>query len=625
MTMTNRIHLLAGTLSAACLLGGIGPAAADGGGETSDGRIRIAQVQPEQKEKAGKPETEEEKAKKKKHAPGAQDPTAPPPLRKGHAPAPEGRPPHAKAPDIPAKEKAEPRRRSFGQTDAQPPQPDGIPPKALPAPAPKPGDQAPLRPKQPAAQAVPPPSPQTAPAAPKPAEPKSPAALQRPNPQATPQPSARAAPPSIVKPGDSKSPEAVQQPAPQAMPQPYGQAAPAVSTPAAPKQPVPPQAPAAQLRLPQIPGSPPQVQEGVPNAAVPSTQQTVAPLPLTRPAVPQDRDAKALQELRDEQAQRRDLVQDERAERLERRLQRLEEVQQQRHERVEDGGQRTIIEEPDKRVIIRDHGHIIIRHDETERVLRTARDVRTERRGDGTTVTVYSRPDGAEIVSVVDAEGRLLRRARRTREGREFVLIDNSRHYHGDHHGRGGAVLDLVVNLPTPIVSIPREKYVVEYANASEGDVYEALSAPPIERLDRAYSLDEVRQSYHLRERMRRVDLDAINFEFGSWEVAPDQYAKLERVAGAMRSVLARNPDEVFLIEGHTDAVGSDVDNLSLSDRRAESVAVILSETFGVPPENLTTQGYGEQHLKIETQGPERANRRVAVRRITPLLAPPAG
>jgi len=51
-------------------------------------------------------------------------------------------------------------------------------------------------------------------------------------------------------------------------------------------------------------------------------------------------------------------------------------------------------------------------------------------------------------------------------------------------------------------------------------------------------------------------------------------------------------------------AVGSDVDNLSLSDRRAESVALVLSQQFGVPAENLTTQGYGEQYLKIPTQGP---------------------
>ena len=60
------------------------------------------------------------------------------------------------------------------------------------------------------------------------------------------------------------------------------------------------------------------------------------------------------------------------------------------------------------------------------------------------------------------------------------------------------------------------------------------------------------------------------------------------------------------MVEGHTDAVGSDVDNLSLSDRRAELVALVLSQQFGVPAENLTTQGYGEQYLKVPTQGPEK-------------------
>ena len=58
-----------------------------------------------------------------------------------------------------------------------------------------------------------------------------------------------------------------------------------------------------------------------------------------------------------------------------------------------------------------------------------------------------------------------------------------------------------------------------------------------------------------------------------------------------MKRILDRNPDEVYLIEGHTDAVGSDIDNLSLSDRRASAVAQVLTDTFGVPPENLVTQG----------------------------------
>ena len=71
---------------------------------------------------------------------------------------------------------------------------------------------------------------------------------------------------------------------------------------------------------------------------------------------------------------------------------------------------------------------------------------------------------------------------------------------------------------------------------------------------------------------------------------------------------------------GHTDAVGSASSNLALSDRRAETVALALTEYFGVPPQNLITQGYGETDLKIRVLTDERANRRAAVRNITGLL-----
>ena len=81
----------------------------------------------------------------------------------------------------------------------------------------------------------------------------------------------------------------------------------------------------------------------------------------------------------------------------------------------------------------------------------------------------------------------------------------------------------------------------------------------------------------------------------------------------------------MFLIEGHTDAVGSDVDNLSLSDRRAEAIANVLSQQLGVPAENLVTRGYGRQFLLVGTDGPEWRNRRVVVRRITPLLSAGGG
>jgi outer membrane protein OmpA-like peptidoglycan-associated protein len=298
---------------------------------------------------------------------------------------------------------------------------------------------------------------------------------------------------------------------------------------------------------------------------------------------------------------------------------RLEDMQKGRREHVEAGGQRRVIEEPDRRVIVRQGDRAIIQHDESARFRRFSRDARTERRNDGTFVTILNRRNG-QVFSVVDSNGRLIRRYRRTREGREVTLIDNRRHYGVGRSVAIGIGLGLAVGLAAPRILIPREKYIVEYEGASYDDVYEALSAPPLEELDRDYSLEEIRYSPHLRDRMRRVDLDVINFEFGSWEIPPDQYGRLEWVANAINRILERNPDEVFLIEGHTDAVGSDEDNLSLSDRRAESVANVLSEQFEVPPENLVTQGYGEQYLKVQTDGPERINRRVAVRRITPLM-----
>ena len=124
----------------------------------------------------------------------------------------------------------------------------------------------------------------------------------------------------------------------------------------------------------------------------------------------------------------------------------------------------------------------------------------------------------------------------------------------------------------------------------------------------------------HAGHSLRSVDIDTINFDTGSWDVGSDQARRLAVIADSVKRVLQRSPNEVFLVEGHTDAVGADVDNLSLSDRRAQSVAEILTRDFQIPPENLTTQGYGEQYLKVNTQEASRENRRVTLRRITPLL-----
>lgn len=295
----------------------------------------------------------------------------------------------------------------------------------------------------------------------------------------------------------------------------------------------------------------------------------------------------------------------------------IKELKAERKERTEDGGKRVVIEEPDNRVIVKEGTKSIIRADETERFRRLGGNTRREKR-DGLDISANIRPGGIEIFTETDDRGRALRRYRRDRSGREVILFDN-RDYYRRH--RDGSFIDAIIDLPPPRITIPRGAYIVDYEEASDSDVYDALSAPPIEQIERSYSLEEVRRSPTLRDRMRRIDLDAINFAFGAWDVSPGQYPALERIANAMNRVIKRNPNEMFLLEGHTDAVGSDDDNLSLSDRRAETVAIILTQEFGVPPENITTQGYGEQYLKISTEEAEVQNRRVAVRRITPLIS----
>ena len=354
----------------------------------------------------------------------------------------------------------------------------------------------------------------------------------------------------------------------------------------------------------QTPPPPPAVTQAAPTQAPPAPPAATQPAPVQPPFVDPSRRSDDLR-----RAQRRDGERRIETARDEWRNRRLDDVREQRRQTREDG--RTVIREPG-RTIIREGGRTIIRHDDSDRFRARAQDIRTERRG-GDTITTVVRPDGTRIVTVMDSRDRLVRRTRIDRFGREVVLIDSRpRPYFGPPP---------VVVLPPPRIMIPRERYIVEAAEVPPPVIIETLEAPPVDMIERPYTLDEIVHSVQVRDRMPRVDLDSITFATGSWAIDPLQAQKLAGIAEAMKNIIARNPAEMFLVEGHTDAVGSDIDNLSLSDRRAESVAIVLTEEFGVPPENLQTQGYGEEFLKVPTSGASRENRRVAIRRITPLLS----
>jgi outer membrane protein OmpA-like peptidoglycan-associated protein len=266
---------------------------------------------------------------------------------------------------------------------------------------------------------------------------------------------------------------------------------------------------------------------------------------------------------------------------------------------------RVVAKSGDRVVVDRGNGDLAIWKDD-DAILRTPGVVETTQRyNDGSTLTRLARRDGSEIITVRDATGRVVRRELLRADGTSVPIIDDTRNYE-----------------PVVISELPRPR--VRSLNLVEDQdpamwralLDEAEQADP----GRTFSLAQIRNIREVRELAPELTAGTITFETGSAAIRPDEARKLALIAEFMRDRIEMNPRELFLVEGHTDAVGSAAYNLALSDRRAESIARALSEIFGVPAENMVVQGYGERYLRVQTQVSEPANRRVAVRQVTWLM-----
>ena len=264
---------------------------------------------------------------------------------------------------------------------------------------------------------------------------------------------------------------------------------------------------------------------------------------------------------------------------------------------VSNSGDRVVVRQPD--------GTYVIYKDDDALLRQPGNTVRTETYRDGSTRTIVTRQDGSQVVTVRDATGRVLRRVAYDKQGREYVLIN-----------------DMQAETPVVVSQLPRPTggQITTSTMGADAELQLRLAALEAERLGRTFSLRQVREIAEVRALAATIAVDNITFDTGSAAIKATEAEKLTKIGALMTDLIRRNPNEIFLIEGHTDAVGSGASNLALSDRRAESVAKALTEYFDVPPENLVVQGYGETDLRVNTEGDERANRRAAVRIITPLL-----
>jgi len=258
------------------------------------------------------------------------------------------------------------------------------------------------------------------------------------------------------------------------------------------------------------------------------------------------------------------------------------------------------------RVIVRQYdGSYVVYKDDNALLREPGSTVTTQTFRDGSTRVIVERADGSQITTIRDASGRVLQRVAYDNKGRATILIDDMQ----------PEIWVDVRDLPRPRPN--RTMIELEDQNAA---LRAAMAAADIEDLGRKFSLRQIRTIPQVRDLAPTITMNTITFASGSAAVEPSEAARLNKLGKLITDLIAENPNEMFLIEGHTDAVGSAASNLALSDRRAESVAKALTEYFDVPPENLVVQGYGESELLVPTGSDERANRRVAVRIITALL-----
>lgn len=92
-----------------------------------------------------------------------------------------------------------------------------------------------------------------------------------------------------------------------------------------------------------------------------------------------------------------------------------------------------------------------------------------------------------------------------------------------------------------------------------------------------------------------------LNYEFGKYELTENMRHILDIT---LYKVLLDNPSLKIEIASHTDSVGGDVFNLTLSEKRAAKVSEYLISK-GIEPERLLTQGYGETHPLVSNTKPD--------------------
>jgi outer membrane protein OmpA-like peptidoglycan-associated protein len=101
-------------------------------------------------------------------------------------------------------------------------------------------------------------------------------------------------------------------------------------------------------------------------------------------------------------------------------------------------------------------------------------------------------------------------------------------------------------------------------------------------------------------------------FLYDSADLQPSAMSQLQKLG----TLIKRNPQATFTIEGYTDSFGPPDYNLQLSQRRADSVKRYLVQVIGISPAQIEAYGYGQTKFRVSPNGSieeQRENRRVEI------------
>jgi outer membrane protein OmpA-like peptidoglycan-associated protein len=134
------------------------------------------------------------------------------------------------------------------------------------------------------------------------------------------------------------------------------------------------------------------------------------------------------------------------------------------------------------------------------------------------------------------------------------------------------------------------------------------------QEMEAALAAEQARHDIEIRrlqDETLKIDIASeVSFDFGSAGLKPAFTPTLQKVS----DILQRYPNTVIHVVGHTDSVGSESYNMTLSQNRAESVVGYFGAR-GVARDRLVATGRGESEPRAtnQTEAGRQLNRRVEI------------